>query len=234
MEPEINTLTPENPPKSSNKVLYFVFAFLLLAIVVLIIVIIVVKNTQPITIADDTAAINGTSTDAKALAAAGWSNSEQLANINIKKQELAKINAEAQAMLDENPSNINDVYELYKNYFNEALNTIDNSDDANSEAISYFSELINLLKNNNMEKEALVAYDIFSLDKLSELNQFGLYSNAADLARELNDTEKTNYYQQKADYLYPVWEEQVRKTEEINENFDAYVKKVQEEKQHEE
>ena len=231
-EPDSLPLETPKSQKSNIKPLIIILSILSIVIIALVIIVIVVanQNNQPTSAPiaeDDTAAIDGTSTDAKALAAAGWTNPEQLAENNIKKQELAEISARALVMLNESSSNLDNVYELYKNYFNEALNVRSASDDTDNEAISYFSSLTNLLITNNMKKEALDAYDVFSLDKLSELNQFGLYSNAADLARELNDTEKANYYQQKANYYYPVWEEQVRKTEEIDDNFDAYIEQNQ-------
>ena len=212
MEPEINTLTPENPPKSSNKVLYFVFAFLLLAIVGLVIGIIIVNQPKPTQKPEiDEAAINGTSTNAEALADAGWTNAEELAKYNAYQEDLDLIIAKAQEMVTADPPNTAEIYKMFELAINNRLQS-----DQIMQAIECFKALVKLLDDNGMKEEALNAYSVIDLSRLPGYNLFYLYGDARDLARELGDEDKATFYEAKRNENTAAWEQEVERIKENN------------------
>lgn len=182
MEPEINTLTPENPPKSSNKVLYFVFAFLLLAIIVLVIVIIVVKNTQPTVSNQPTTQMIVT-------------NPEGLKMGEEFQAKLSSVTEEATGLLDQNPGNADKVRDLFANVIAEYPDPA---------TFGYVQTLINteidlLLQHGLIEK----AFEIYNLTDTyiptDQIIQNEIYAKALTLAEQENNQSWIDIFQAKFD-----------------------------------
>ncbi|MBR2726146.1 hypothetical protein IKE87_02670 [Candidatus Saccharibacteria bacterium] len=194
MEPEINTLTPENPPKSSNKVLYFVFGFLFIAIIILVVVIIIINNQPKPTNEDNNNMPVST----------GLPEEELQAYYNFQ-DNLENIENKATEMLNKEPSNTASIHELYSNAINYYFekNEIPN-------ALYCFTSSIEFFNNANLYEETLRMYEDTDISKFDEITQYMLYGDAYDIATYLNNTEKINYYNQKMTELKPVWEQNIQ------------------------
>lgn len=223
MEPETNTLTPDvTEKKRSNAPLYIIFGFLLAAIIALVIVIVIVNvNNKKDPVATETteedaaakeAAKNGTSTDVKALAEAGWTNPEELAQYNVYKADYEAMQAKAQEMIATEPSNVAEIYKMYQSAINASL-----QNNKETEAYEYFNGLVKLLKDNNMKEEAMNAYSTIDLSGFSGYSQFYLYTDAESLAKELGDEKKAARYNTEKNKNTAAWEESLERLEQYTE-----------------
>lgn len=192
MEPEADTLTPSNEPKSSSgKLLYFVFGFLLLAIIILVVIIIIINN-QP----------KPTNEDNNNMPVSTGLPEEIIIEYYNFQDELKNLENQATSMLNEEPANIAGIHELYSNAVNNYYER-----DGEVNAVYCLSSGIDFFNNANLYEETLQMYEDVDLSKFDEITQYTLYGDAYDIAIYLNDTEKINYYGQKMAELKPVWEQ---------------------------
>lgn len=208
---------PSETPKSQKsniKPLVIVLSVLSIVIIALVIIVIVVinQNNQSAPIAEEDGDTKPIST--------GLPEEEVIAYYDFQ-DELKNLENQATSMLNEEPSNITGIHELYSNAVNDYF-------EKNEEVNAMYCLLdgVKIFTNANLGKEALKVYEDVDLLKFDQTSQYMLYRDVYNLAIDLNDTEKIDYYNQKLIELEPVWEQYLKSLDEASDNYEGELEEL--------